>query len=479
MKELNKELLNSLVQDRSVRQKVVYESHMMFFLVYFAHYIKYELANFHEEIINITQDSEHRLVCIASFRGSGKSTLVTTSYSLWSILGRQDKKFVLIVCQTQAQAKQHMRNLRSELEENRLLKSDLGPFREEPDLEWAISSLVFSNTGTRITIASLEQSIRGMRHREHRPDLIILDDIEDVQSVKTIESRNKTFDWFTREIIPLGDLNTRIIVVGNVLHEDSLVMRLRDKIENKEIAGIYRQYPLIDQDGICLWPGKFPNNDSLELFRKSIVSDTSWQREYLLLVVPDDYQVIHRDWIQYYDELPKNTGCYFEVIIAIDPAIAQTERSDYTGTVCGLMVTEESGYYKLYILPNPINEKMDFPTLIERIKALAEEIKRNVYTDIVIVVEAIGYQAAILQQLEREGFYNCEAVKPTSDKRSRLAVISHRVKNGDIVFPRQGAEDLLNQIVNFGNERHDDLADAFSMCAQKHSSYTVEFIGFA
>lgn len=479
MKKLNKELLDSLVKDRSVRQKVVYESHMMFFLIYFAHYIKYELANFHEEIINITQDSKNKLACIVAFRGSGKSTLVTTSYSLWAILGRQGKKFVLIVCQTQAQAKQHMRNLRSELEENRLLKSDLGPFKEEPDLEWAISSLVFSNTGARITIASLDQSIRGMRHREYRPDLIILDDIEDVQSVKTIESRNKTFDWFTREVIPLGDLNTRIIVVGNLLHEDSLVMRLRDKIENKDIEGVYRQYPLVNQDGICLWPGKFPNNESLELFRKSIVSETSWQREYLLLVVPDDCQIIHRDWIQSYDELPKNTGSYFEVIIAVDPAITQTERSDYTGIVCGLVVFEKSDYYKLYILPNPINEKMDFPTLVDRIKALAEEVKRDVYNSITIVVESVGYQEAIPQQLRREGFYNCEAVKPTSDKKSRLAVVSHRIKNGDILFPKQGAENLINQIVNLGNEKHDDLADAFVMCAQKHSSYTVQFIGFA
>jgi hypothetical protein len=35
------------------------------------------------------------------------------------------------------------------------------------------------------------------------------------------------------------------------------------------------------------------------------------------------------------------------------------------------------------------------------------------------------------------------------------------------VFPRQGAEDLINQLVNFGIERHDDLADAFSLLVLK------------
>ncbi len=31
------------------------------------------------------------------------------------------------------------------------------------------------------------------------------------------------------------------------------------------------------------------------------------------------------------------------------------------------------------------------------------------------------------------------------------------------MFPSQGAEQLINQIVNFGVEKHDDLADALSI----------------
>ena len=36
------------------------------------------------------------------------------------------------------------------------------------------------------------------------------------------------------------------------------------------------------------------------------------------------------------------------------------------------------------------------------------------------------------------------------------------IKSGKVKFPRQGAEQLINQIVHFGVEKHDDLADAFS-----------------
>lgn len=472
---MDKDLFNKMLNDRAVRRAITFESHKLFFLFYFAHYVKYSLGKFHEEIIDITQNEENKLACMVAFRGSGKSTLITTSYTLWSILGRQSKRFALIICQTKAQAKQHMMNLRSELENNKLLQSDLGPFQEETDLEWGSSSLVFSNTNARITIASLDQSIRGIRHLEHRPDLIILDDIEDVQSVKTQDSRDKTFDWFTREIIPLGDLNTRIMIVGNLLHEDSLVMRLKDKIEEGDIEGVYKQYPLIDENGVCLWPGKFPDPESLEKFKKSIISEISWQREYLLLIVADEDQVVHWDWINYYDELPKNRDSYRQIIIGVDPAISETAKADSSAIVCGLIVSEDLDY-KMYILPNIINEKMPFPVLIERIICLYKEMDKAI-CDALVVVESNGYQMAIVQQLEKYDIL-CEPVKTTTDKRSRLSLVSPRIKSSDILFPKIGIEKMLSQIVNFGNEKHDDLMDAFTICGHKYLFYSEPFVGF-
>lgn len=195
------ESFEAITKDRLVRQAVARDSHAMFFHLYFPHYVRYPIAEFQKDIFRITEDQSNKLACIVAFRGSGKSTLVTFSYSLWATLGIQQKKFVLIICQTQAQARQHMANLKYELEQNRLLKSDLGPFREDAGTgEWAISSLVFQNTGARIMIASVDQSIRGIRHHEHRPDLLILDDIEDMQSARTYDSRTDLFaaDTFVR-----------------------------------------------------------------------------------------------------------------------------------------------------------------------------------------------------------------------------------------------------------------------------------------
>ena len=60
-----------------------------------------------------------------------------------------------------------------------------------------------------------------------------------------------------------------------------------------------------------------------------------------------------------------------------------------------------------------------------------------------------------------------------SDKRSRLALTSHLVQNGTILFPKKGAELLISQMIGFSVEKYDDLADAFSLLINKIISIEI------
>lgn len=477
MKAISPEALSAIAKDRLVRRKVTQESHLLFFSVYFHHYIKYPLAKLHHKMFEVTQDRSQKLACIVSFRGSGKSTIVTMSYAIWSILGIHQKKFVVIVAQTKHQAKQQMANLKTELENNKLLGSDLGPFQEDHDAEWGTASLVFPKLGARITVASSEQSIRGARHEQHRPDVIILDDIEDVASVRTQETRDKTFEWFTREIIPLGDLDTRIIIVGNFLHEDSLVAKLKRKITDRDIVGAYFEFPLVDDKGKCQWPEKFKTAKALAEFKRTIISETSWQREYLLKVVSDESQVIKPEWIQRYDRFPLPKELRYEGVCAgVDLAISEKEHADYTAIVVGKVF----GLYDkscLYIMPNPAVKRCDFPSQVQLMKDTLGVM--DAYgQDRKMYIESVGYQTAIVQQLATDGYSDVEAVIPRGDKRSRLEVISPLIKEGRILFPREGCENLIAQMTGFGTEKHDDIADALSLLARMWIETYVKTSGF-
>ena len=452
-------LVNKMMKDRLIRTSITKDSFLYFFHFYYAHYVKYETADFQKEIMHHLESSATENFYVVAFRGSGKSTMVTTAYPIWAILGKQQKKFCIIFCQTRAQAKQHMMNIRTELEGNDLLKKDLGPFQEESD-EWGSHSLVFKKHGARITVASSDQSIRGLRHNEHRPDLIICDDVEDVQSTKTREGREKTYNWLRGEVIPSGDRKTRLVIVGNLLHEDSLLMRIKEEIGKGKAKGVFKEYPLIDKNEVCLWQGKYKTLADLEEEKMKVSSDVSWKREYLLRIIPTEDQVIHREWIQYYDDLPgMQHRAYRGTYAGVDLAISASDAADFT-TVVSAHIYGRRDKVRIYVLPNPIAQKLNFPAQVE----LMKDFKRTQMpkSSDLLFVESVAYQEALPQMLELHGI-NANAVKPKGDKRTRLSLTSTSIKSGVIKFPRQGCEDLIQQLIGFGVEKHDDLADAFSL----------------
>lgn len=476
----NKELIDKIIKDRDVRRALTKESHEYFIPVYLGEYIKHPSARFHTEMIRVTENINEQMSVVVAFRGSAKSTIFSLSYPIWAILGKQQKKFVLILSQTQIQARQILKNIKDELSHNNLLKDDLGPF-EEPDDEWHSLSIVIPKYNARIMVASSEQSIRGMRHNSYRPDLIICDDIEDIASAKTKEGREKTFRWLASEVLPAGDIKTKVVVIGNLVHEDSVIMRLRQKINDKEIDGKFYSYPIIDINGVSLWPGKFPNAEAVKQEERRVLNPQAWFREYLLKIIPEDGQVVFPEWIQIYEELPtKKQKAYRFTYSGVDLAISKKDTADYTAIVSAL-VFGRNEKMRIYILPNPINKRLSFPEQVELLKQHSK-ISLNGESD-KLFVESVAYQDALPQMLESAGI-EAIGVKPMADKRTRLSITTPLIQSGKIKFPKKGAEDLIRQLIGFGIENHDDLADAFSLLinqiVEKHtneSTWIISFIG--
>ena len=452
--------IDKILNDPILRKGLTRQSHFWFFHVYLNDYVKYPTAEFQKEMFQVTENDTIKNAVIVAFRGSAKSTIMTLSYPIWSILGAPQKKFVLILSQTQQQARLHLTNIKREFEGNDVLRKDLGPFREEAD-EWGSTSLVIPEHGARITAASSEQSIRGIRHGAHRPDLIICDDVEDLNSVKTKEGRDKTFAWLTSEVLPAGDTGTKIVIIGNLLHEDSLLMRIKRLIDEKKLDGIFRAYPLIDENENILWPGKFPDMKAVDDLKRTIGNEKSWQREIMLRIITDEDQIVKPEWIQYYDVLPPDGKEVRRIATGIDLAISQKDTADYTAMVSARIYGYEEDM-RIYILPHPINKRLDFPAALETAKTLSKALSdRHNTTE--LYIEDVGYQSALIQELNRQN-YQAEGVKVAGqDKYARLSLITTLIQNGQVLFPKEGAEDLITQLTGFGLEKHDDLADAFAI----------------
>jgi len=463
------ELIAQLMVNPQLRREITRQSHYWFFHIYFSRHVTYKTADFQKEMFGLTQDNKNEMIVITGFRACAKTTIMVESYPIWAIIGVHQKKNVLIICRTVEQARKRLGNIKSELENNKILARDLGPFKEEPPNDpWSASTLVIPKYNARISAVSFEQNIRGTKSGPDRPDLVILDDIDDLNSVRTLESRDKTYDWLMGDIFPLGDKGTQYVIIGNLLHEDSMIMRIKRKIVGCEIKNaVYREYPIV-QDGKILWPGKYPTMADVE--KENRGDEAAFQREYFLKIIPKQ-KVIYEEWVQYYDKLPSDDNLV-EIATAIDPACTTKESSDYTAMVSFKIYSIKDEYY-IYVLPNPIHTKMEHPELIKTAKKISKSLGNGIPT--ILYVENVAYQKAIAQDLQRDGYLAEEVGLAGLDKESRLKLTSNKIKDGHILFPKQGCEELIKEIVNFGATEHDDLVDAFSLGVIQLSSFQKPF----
>ena len=269
MNKLSPKVIDAIVNDSSFRKALVYKNHEAFCTIYLKRHLKYDFAFFHREMFRITEAYQHKLNVFMAFRGSGKSTILNLSNALWSITGKHQKKFVVIVSKTRVQSQSHFENIKMELEENELLKHDLGPFQATKE-DWGAYTIEIPKYGAKIMCVGSLQNIRGLKYRSNRPDLIICDDLEDITSFEDKKQIDLLYDWVINELFSIGDEKTNIVVLGNLLNPSSIMCKLCVAIRNGDIPGIFRAYPLLDDRNQILWVERYPDEESILAIEKTL-----------------------------------------------------------------------------------------------------------------------------------------------------------------------------------------------------------------
>ncbi len=459
-KDKTKEILTQIKESRVFRTSLANKNMFLFFGIYFAHYIEYQSASFQKEIFSLVS-GEKQIVAITAFRNSAKSTICSLVLPIWGIVGKWKKKYVVIVCQNQSRAKDTLANIRMELERIGILSQDYQP-REGKTDRWNEDTIIIPKYQAKITAISTGEAIRGMRHLQYRPDLVISDDLEDVPSCQNYESRKKLWQFVNGELIPAGDQNTKYIFIGNKVHNDSLMMKLKAAIELGKMKGIYREYPLIDEKGEIAWPGKFPNMKAIEKLKGTYASEIDYLREQMLMILPDGDAIIKPEDIHYYKELPIKKPDYY--LISIDPAFSEKSTADNTAVLV-LAVYKENKTIRTYVLNPVLNKKLETDQLIKEVKKIIGTFNKQAVFR--VFVEDVSAQTAIVQMLQYANIPAEGVGIGGKDKKTRLSAIAPFVKNGQILFPIKGVEELINQLLYFGTERYDDLVDALTLAINK------------
>lgn len=445
-------------------KKARYATHKdtaLFLPCYLPHYALLTSAPFHYELAQVLDSPDADLIEVIGFRDSAKSTYATLAFPVRAaITGAY--KFIVIINDTTEQVGITMDNIRHELENNAYIKQDFPHLKTVKS--WSKFNIVLSN-GVRLIGRSRGQNIRGIRHRQYRPDLIIVDDPENLKQVKKKANRDATEAWFNAEVLPAKSaFGAKLVVIGNMLHNDGFISRL----SKNPLFSVVR-IPCVDESTkLPLWLSKYPTPAHVKR-KKTEVGNTAWTREYMLkAVVSEDQPIRDTDIQRYPNKLLTMLDDYGNKVIKIldagegmDLAISEKESADNTAIVGGYKVkitfTELKGDKpRILILPYPVNKRMDFDTTQKK----AVDINKTLPHGAKWYIEDVGYQKAALQNLKKKGL-SVFPMRPIQDKRARLESVAPFVKDGTVLFAEQGCEELIEQIVNFGSEEHDDLVDAF------------------
>jgi phage terminase large subunit-like protein len=150
-------------------------------------------------------------------------------------------------------------------------------------------------------------------------------------------------------------------------------------------------------------------------------------------------------------------------LTGVDLAITEDTKADCTAAVSMSVFRNRDGAWKAYVHQFPLNDRLVFPDARARLKMISKVLGHGQPTP--LYIESVQYQKAMPQDLRHDGFPAEEFKVHGQDKRMRLSLITHLIQEGIILFPENGCEELLSQLINFGAERHDDLADAFAIAA--------------
>ena len=271
----------------------------------------------HDEIFRILDDDSIQKAVIAAPRGYGKTSCVNMAYPAKKILFRE-KKFIVPIGCTATQAIMQSENLKRELSTNQVISELFGPMKSD---SFAKDSWITSS-GTMLLPRGSGQQVRGILFGDSRPDLIICDDLEDPEAVRSEEQRAKLKEWFFADVcnaINRSRKDWKIVVVGTVLHEDSLLMNLLSDPSWYSV-----RLEICDDNYNSNWPD-FMTNAEVKALAESYASQGMLDvffREYRNLPISTHDATFRQEYFRYYDEADEklDSNPHVENVVIIDPA---------------------------------------------------------------------------------------------------------------------------------------------------------------
>jgi len=424
--------------------------------------------------------SDEKFVALAAPRGHAKSTAVTLGYGLATLLFRQ-RKFMLLVSDTESQSALFLGTFKQELQDNNELidlfgikRNEAGQVKFIKDSETDIIVECTDGHRFRIIAKGAEQKLRGLIWNGSRPDIIMCDDMENDELVLNKERREKMRRWFQGALLPCRSDGGIVRIVGTILHMDSLLERLMPNESEKTTHRVGLKtfstkksmwkavkYRAHNEDFTeLLWPQKKSASFFKMAYEEAVRDGTTdiYSQEYLNYPLDESVSFFKKhDFLRISEDESKGALHYY---ITADLAISESEKADYS-----VFIVAGIDENRVIHIKDVIRERLDGRDIVDTLLSL-----QRVYSPEAVGIEEMQVSKAIGPFLREEmvktnTFLSLVPLKHYGkDKVSRSRSIQARMRAHGVRFNKEGDWYPLfeNECLTFPRGKHDDQVDAFA-----------------
>lgn len=438
-----------------------------------------ESPEFHREVWELCC-SPNRYVAIAAPRGHAKSSAVTLGYGLSTLVFRE-RKFMLLVSDTEAQSALFLGAFKQALQENKdlidlfdLKLNEKGQVQFIKDTENDIIVEFTDGHRFRIIAKGAEQKLRGLIWNGSRPDIIVCDDMENDELVMNKERREKMRRWFKGALLPCLSDRGIVRMVGTILHMDALLETLMPRENDKRtITEGLKQYSTLrtmwkavkyrahNEDFTeLLWPQKKSAAEFKMLYEEAVRDGTTdiYSQEYLNY--PLDMATTYFKKADFQPMLKEDHKSNMLYYVTADLAISQAERADYS--VFLVAGVDEN---KMIHVKNVIRERLDGRDIVDTLLAL-----QRLYDPVAVGIEDMQVSKSIGPFLREEMIANNTYISlfpmkhGGKDKLTRSRSIQARMRAKGVKFDKEADwyQTFEDELLRFPRDKHDDQVDTFA-----------------
>jgi hypothetical protein len=323
--------------------------------ILFAHRHPLRTAAFQKEIITAFHGLHPRIVCEA-FRKAAKSTIAEETLILGACL--VEFKNALIIGASYDRACERLESVKHEFETNEDLQQIFGVL--QTDISWATDKIILSN-GVVIQAKGAGQSLRGVKHHAQPPDFVVIDDLEDEESVRTPGARHEMLRWVYKTLIAALVKEARIRFIGNRLDPDAVIVKVSNDPEWQHLFFPIKYLDAETGEWRATWPEGYDlawcDKKEQELARLGLHED--WNQEYMCQADTPEARIFRPE--HFANILKPRVRSWEATWAMVDPARSVGKRSATTAIVVWSWINNRLIVWDCLIghwLPDVIIEKM-------------------------------------------------------------------------------------------------------------------------